>query len=529
MVPKKPPPLPALAAALLCLAGGARGEELQAWLAGLGRGSGAVPQRELARVNQADLPGKVGELLEDRAGRAELEVRIGAARVLGSIGQPGDDAERLLVRVGQETGEVRLLEAACAALASRGSERALGTLLGGLIVLGGPALEAGLSAMAHLPDGPGVGLLVAQALADKVPPRVRLRVVRRLGEVGAAQAAGRIRSLRIDRDSPGLARELECTTTVALLRLERDADLAGAALPVLLELALDAERQLAAHAIEGLALLPPLQVSSGLEAVLGESDAARRQRALQAVALLQLRTPSMVGKLSSLAEDGGGPPLLRQESVRVLGLLGDVGASQTLTTILARTPSGEEGRLLGPLRREAADALAAFGPTAAGRTALEQALTDDEPAVRRAALRGLCGFPSAGSTLNRLRNLLRRQPTAPSTEERLLRVRLAARLGETEPEWANRILETRREDDDPALALELITYTRLLPERRQFVPPLLELLAHRTSAQVRSEAHQALVTLTGQTGIPFDPEADPSGSTHRQGLQRWQQWWQGQK
>lgn len=505
----------ALAALLLCLAPAARGQadDLSRWLAGLAGPDSPIPARELAeRLRRPELPAQLRALAR---GRGAAPARLGALRVLGLVeGEPGDETEGLLVEAGGADPAEAVREAAWRALAARGSQVALGASLGRALLGAEPWPSVALRRVDLLQDGPGALELARIGLAREVPLPLRLRLVRRLGEVGATQTVNRIRELRLDREALpwDQGRQLDCVTTVALLRLGQEEQ----ALPFLLELALDQELVLAADALEGLRALPAAQRVEAFRGALGAADVGRRQRALQVLVLLPPE-PELVLLVEAMAE-GDGPPSLRQAAVQALGRLGTSGSVEKLVALLARR--GEESAP-SPLRREAADALARLPASDAGRRALEGALEDEEAVVRRAALRGLIAYGDPRSA-PALRELLRRRP-ASTTAERLLCLRAAERLRLVEGEAAARLLALRGEDEDPELARALVAYARVVPDLGPVVPALLELLeAPRAPSPVRASAWAALVERTGQR-IEYDPERPPYEQA--QSLARWRAWW----
>lgn len=514
--------LPALLPALVAVLGGVRpacGQDLDGWLVGLGGREGAIPRQQLSEWQRRlpDLPARLRRTAREGAGGA----RVGAARALGQVEEAeSEETRRLLLELGEQAAEPSLRAACWSALAARGEQGALGGLLGRVIVAQEPLRGLALERLGLL-DGPtGVRALTEVALAGSVPLIVRLQVVRRLGEVGAQAAAGRIRGLRLERDALGWreGRRLECAISVALLRLG-EGDPEGA-LPLLIEAAFDPEQELAGEALSGLRLLPPAQVGGGLLGVLRDKDPARRLRALQIAGLVGAGSPELILRVEEIAIDEDEQLTLRQAAVRTLGRLGSLGSLPHLCGLLERRGRPEET----PLRSEAAGAIARLGVGAAGRLepgrlALERALRDEEALVRRAALRALTtlGDPRSAAALRDL--LLGGLPT--SSAERLLRVQAARRLGLDQPEVAERVLGLRREDDDARLALELIAYAREVPDLSLAAPALLDLLAHGSSL-VREGAHAALLQRSGAR-IPYDPQLSPWDGIN---LERWRGWWE---
>lgn len=509
--------LPALLLPLwgaLAGAGGVRAQDLEGWLSGLAGREGPIPREQVRewRQRQPDLPERLRRLAREGA----PAVRVGAVRALGQVEEPDErETMALLGETGERAPGPALREAAWAALAARGAQATLGAVLGRVVVEQELWRARALRRLDLLGNGPGVHALTQVTLADRVPLAVRLEVVRRLGEVGATQAAGRLRGLRLERDGLGWAegRRLECALSVALLRLG-EGDPEGA-LPLLVDAALDPDPELAAEGLAGLRLLPPGQVAGGLLGVLRDKDPARRLRGLQLAGLLPGASPELVLRVEGVAADEDEQLPLRQAAVRALGQLGSLGSVPVLCAILDRRGRGEES----PLRREAAEALGRLGPSDPARAALERALLDEEAGVRRAALRAVTalGDLRSGPALDEL--LRRRLPS--SSLERLLRVQAALRLGLLGSEPAERLLGMRREDDDTRLALELVGYARALPELDPAVPALLDLLTHG-AALVREAAHAALLQRTGQA-IPYDPDLTPHDALN---LERWRGWWQ---
>jgi hypothetical protein len=447
--------------------------------------------------------------------------RAAAIAVLGEA--TADDGIDLVLEALAGEAEGPLLEAALEALARRKNPQALPAGLASLLrrrALGPVERALVVRFVGRLDPREGLNALWRRALGGGAATEVAARAlaVRALGLARHAGAAPRLRTLLADE---GVPRSLQVALVTALLRLEgydpaRDdraaALLAGAALGVGPEVE---------DAVEGLALLPPRLVEAALGGLLGRDDPERRARGFDVV--LALRLEGLAGAASEAALDDDAPWTVRLAAVQALAGL-DERSVPPLARLLAsagREAGGAAGSPAGPdavvLRRAAADALGALPPTPAtvdaGRAALEAALDDEAPTVRRAALRALGAWADPRSRAAVAAVLAR---PARTTDERLARTDAAARLGLVEAEPAALVLAARLEDQDPALALALVDYARGAKDAFA-AGPLVDLLGHR-APEVREAAFLDLRRRSGQ-GFGFDPAAEPE--TQAAALREW--------
>lgn len=442
--------------------------------------------------------------------------RQAAIAVLGEATdeEPVGIDETLAAIAGEAEGDV--LEATLEALARRRSPQALPAGLTALLRRRPPgpverALVLRFAARLAAPEG--VNALSRRALASGSGLSLDARVVaaRALGLLRQPVAAARLRTLLADE---GLARPLQVALVTALLRLEgfdpvRDERVAALLAGAVLGVGPEVE-----DAVEGLALLPPPLVEAALGGLLGRDDPERRARGFDVV--LALRLEGLAGVTAEAALDDEAPWIVRLAAVQALAGLSERGVPP-----LSRLLAGPDAAGAGPdavvLRRAAADALGALDPTPgvidAGRAALEAALDDEAPTVRRAALRALGAWgdprsrPAVAAVLAR---------PARTTDERLARTDAATRLGLVDAEAAALVLGARLEDADPALALALVDYARAAKDA-DAAGPLVDLLAHR-APEVREAALLDLRRRGGQ-GYGYDPAAEPE--TQAAALREW--------
>lgn len=470
----------------------------------------AVAAREAVGSAAAELAALARDPLSAPATRRAAIAVLGEA----TDEEPVGIDETLAAIAGEAEGDV--LEAALEALARRRSPQALPAGLTALLRRRAPgpaerALVVRFAARLAVPEG--VNALSRRALAGGSGLGLDARVVavRALGLAGQPAAAARLRTLLADE---GQARPLQVALVTALLRLEGFDPVRDERAATLLAGAVVGVGPEVEDGVEGLALLPAPLVEAALGGLLGRDDPERRARGFDVV--LALRLEGLAGVTAEAALDDEAPWVVRLAAVQALA-----GLAERAVPPLSRLLTGPDAAGAGPdavvLRRAAADALGALAPTPAvvdaGRAALEAALDDEAPTVRRAALRALGAWADPRSRAAVAAVLAR---PARTTDERLARTDAAARLGLVDAGAAAQVLGARLEDGDPALALALVEYARGVKDAHA-AGPLVDLLAHR-APEVREAALLDLRRRGGQ-GYGYDPAAEPE--TQAAALRQW--------
>ncbi len=420
-------------------------------------------------------PGTLGDVADLAADPLVApEVRCAAGRALGRLG--GIEEVGSLARLVLRGGDALVVrEAALAALLVRGEHRQVGGLLAPLCARPG-ADAARLRGLAC--DGLEAAGELARAArqllhARNVSPSVKATLAGALERRAVPGVAAALRRAQEDAGARATLAE-RCAFVTARLALGDApapgdaADLVAAAVAGEPALALAAAEALGRHRL------------SGLEAALAQpfSEVDPGERRLRAIHLIEaLGVEGCVEPLAEAAIDGGVPLSVRQAAVHALGAL---GGGQAVAALLQVVTAPARGAAVA-LRREAFDALAACAhATDMSRAAARAGLADEEPTVRRAALRLLVAWGDSWSAEAVARLVKEVEPAGRA--ERAARLRACAALEVREPAAAAAALDLPDEElrDEPIATLAL-AYARALPAGAG-VPALLRLLEHRSAA-----------------------------------------------
>lgn len=491
--------------------------------------AGAAALERAARSLDPQASRELEALTGDRLFDAQTPgrpLRCVAARLLGWTA--GRGASKTLAKTARDGFAGMTTRRACVyALGAAGSDR---LLAGVLIELGNRPEDWDLG------DSPeewgllrvGLGLLDASStgfrhackrlLADgATSPRLQVALAEDLADRRATSALDALESLAQTRR--GFDRHEHLALARALGRLDRARVDVHA--PQLVDYALATDDELAGEAVAALLELRLTRTDALLSDVLGRPDPGGRTRvrALQVIELLSLQR--LTSRVAELLGEPSVPWSARQAAAHALGSLGSTEGALALAGALQANPGGGEP---AALRREVADALGASPTrTDSGRTALEGALLDPEPTVRRAVLRALAAYGDPRSH-DSVRKLLK-QPS-PSARECQARLRTCTQLRMFDGPSARLLLglwRTRERDLETALAV--VTYGRDL-RPALVVETLLDLLGHEHAAVGKAAVAELLRRHTPNTeGGTFGYNASAGATARRAAIAKWRKAW----
>ncbi len=477
--------------------------------------AGAEALATLARSLDAPKLRELFPLVGDRL--LDRKTRSAGARLLGWAGE-GAVAVATLIHVARDDpfAGYTTREACLLALAARGEERRLAQVClalrespqdwelvrrgVALLDTSGAALRAlckGLFVEGQSP--PDLQVLIASDLADR-------------------SASGLVPFLsKLVSEGRGFDPREHLRLALALIRLDPKA--LGPNVPRLLAGALSTDDDLADEAVAALGELRPPQLKGYLEQVFERPDPSGELRVV-AVQLVELLTLSdFAPRLGDFLQDPAVPWSTRQAAAHALGALGGKASVRALAAVLRKgeAPSGE----FAALRREAADALAVCEPRdPRGRQALEAALDDPEPTIRRAVLRALAAYGDPRSA-GAVRALVERRPTSGRECEEVLKAAVA--LDMFDPQSVQLLLGLRT--NGLAGALASVAYARHV-EASLAVDALIDLLEHPVE-QVRAAAASELLRRY-PAGRAFGYHLARGAQERRRAIDGWRRAWREQ-
>jgi hypothetical protein len=474
--------------------------------------AGAETLEALARTLDAQTLRELFPLVADRL--VDRRTRSVAARLLGWAGESGP-AAALLIQVARDdpfAGYVTR-EACLLALATRGEERRLVQIC--LALRESPQdwelLRRGVALLNT--SGAAFRILCKGLFAEgESAPDLQVMIAGDLADRSASDLVPFLSKLVLQ--GRGFDPREHLRLALALIRLDPKA--LAANVPRLVEGALSTDDDLADEAVAALGELRPPQLKASLERVFERPDPSGELRvvAVQLVELLSLT--DLAPRLEEFLQDAAMPWSIRQASAHALGALGGKASVRALAGVLlkAEAPSGE----FAALRREAADALAACEPRdPRGRQALEVALGDSEPTIRRAVLRALAAYADPQSASS-VRALVERKPASGRECEEILRAAVA--LDMFDPQSAQLLLGLRVNGFLAALAS--VTYARHL-ESSLAVDALIDLLEHPVG-QVRTVAASELLRRY-PAGRAFGYHLARGAQERRRAIDAWRRAW----
>ncbi len=277
------------------------------------------------------------------------------------------------------------------------------------------------------------------------------------------------------------------------------------------------------RAIDGLAGLPVPVVESVLRPKLLEPADDARIRAARAARALALS--GLVPELIQLSELESASLAARTAAVRALEVTGDAKlAAQAVGKVLLKARQSPEA---ASLRRNAALALGTPGLRGAdARDALRQAIQDEAPSVRLAAIRSL-GAQADANAVPPLLDLVMK--TNEPARDRAQAIRSLDALDAHAEREAKKVAESSERDPSSEVLLALADYLAGAP-RKIAIPHLLTLMKNN-DATVRGRAHASILA---KTDVAIQPNVDPFGydPTPRsevverdEAWKKWREWW----